>query len=100
MHTREGKTMSTMKEYIDTHPELKKASSEVQEKRYKHYDQRRLRSINEAKEMRAFDVVILKSKMQELLLESRKNMDEKMKKINRVIHSMKEENDNIISKSK
>lgn len=50
--------------------------------------------------MRAFDVVILRSKMQELLLESRKNMDEKMKKINRVIHLMKEENDNIISKSK
>jgi hypothetical protein len=50
--------------------------------------------------MRAFDVVILRSKMQELLLESRKNMDEKMKKINRVIYLMKEENDNIISKSK
>jgi hypothetical protein len=49
--------------------------------------------------MRAFDVVILRSKMQELLLESRKNMDEKMKKINRVIYLMKEENDNIISKS-
>ena len=50
--------------------------------------------------MRAFDVIILRSKMQELLLESRKNMDEKMKKINRVIYLMKEENDNIISKSK
>ena len=50
--------------------------------------------------MRAFDLVILRSKMQELLLESRKNMDEKMKKINRVIYLMKEENDNIISKSK
>lgn len=50
--------------------------------------------------MRAFDVVILRSKMQELLLESRKNMDEKMKKINRVIYLMKEENDSIISKSK
>ena len=50
--------------------------------------------------MRAFDVVILRSKMQELLLESKKNMDEKMKKINRVIYLMKEENDNIISKSK
>ena len=50
--------------------------------------------------MRAFDVVILRSKMQELLLESRKNMDEKMKRINRVIYLMKEENDNIISKSK
>ena len=50
--------------------------------------------------MKAFDVVILRSKMQELLLESRKNMDEKMKKINRVIYLMKEENDNIISKSK
>jgi hypothetical protein len=50
--------------------------------------------------MRTFDVVILRSKMQELLLESKKNMDEKMKKINRVIYLMKEENDNIISKSK
>lgn len=41
-----------MKEYIDTHPELKKASTEVQEKRYNHYEQRRIKSINEAKEMR------------------------------------------------
>ena len=42
----------TMKEYIDSHPELKKASNEVQEKRYNHYNDRRLRSITEAKEMR------------------------------------------------
>ena len=42
----------TMKEYIDSRPELKKASPDVQEKRYKHYEQRRLKSINEAKEMR------------------------------------------------
>ena len=42
----------TMKEYIETHPELKKASNEVQEKRYKHFDKRRLKSITEAKEMR------------------------------------------------
>ena len=41
-----------MKEYIENHPELKKASSEVQEKRYNHYEQRRIKSINEAKEMR------------------------------------------------
>ena len=40
-----------MKEYIDSRPELKKASQEVQEKRYNHYNERRLRSINEAKEM-------------------------------------------------
>ena len=42
----------SMKEYIENHPELKKASSEVQEKRYNHYEQRRIKSINEAKEMR------------------------------------------------
>ena len=41
-----------MKEYIDSRPELKKASPDVQEKRYKHYEQRRIKSINEAKEMR------------------------------------------------
>ena len=41
-----------MKEYIDNHPELKQASNEVQEKRYNHYEQRRIKSINEAKEMR------------------------------------------------
>ena len=41
-----------MKEYIDSRPELKKASVDVQEKRYQHYEQRRLKSINEAKEMR------------------------------------------------
>ena len=32
----------SMKEYIENHPELKKASSEVQEKRYNHYEQRRI----------------------------------------------------------
>ena len=41
-----------MKEYIESHPELKQASNEVQEKRFKHYEQRRLKSINEAKDMR------------------------------------------------
>ena len=41
-----------MKQYIDSHPELKKASYEVQEKRYKHYNDRRLKSIEDARTMR------------------------------------------------
>ena len=50
--------------------------------------------------MRAFDAVILKSKMQEFLTESRRNFESKMKKINTFLFLMREENDQIISKGK
>ena len=40
------------KEYIDLHPELKQASEEVQNKRYEHFNNRRLNSIEEAKKVR------------------------------------------------
>jgi hypothetical protein len=40
------------KEYIDSHPELKQASEEVQDKRYEHFNNRRLKSIEEAKKIR------------------------------------------------
>ena len=48
--------------------------------------------------MRAFDAVILKSKLQEFLIESKRNIETKMKKINSVLYLMKEENDQIITK--
>lgn len=50
--------------------------------------------------MRTFDAVILKSKLQELLTESKRNIETKMKKINSVLYLMKEENDQIITKGK
>ena len=50
--------------------------------------------------MRAFDTVILKAKLQEFILESKKNIDSKIQKINSFLLYMKEENDKIISKSK
>ena len=50
--------------------------------------------------MRTFDAVILKSKLQEFLSESKRNIETKMKKINSVLYLMKEENDQIITKGK
>ena len=50
--------------------------------------------------MRTFDAVILKSKLQEFLTESKRNIETKMKKINSVLYLMKEENDQIITKGK
>ena len=49
---------------------------------------------------RTFDGVILKAKLEEFIVESRKNIDSKIKKINSYLFYMKEENDKIISKSK
>ena len=49
---------------------------------------------------RTFDGVILKAKLQEFIMESKKNIDSKIKKINSYLLYMKEENDKIISKSK
>ena len=42
----------TKKEYIDSHPELKYASEEVQDIRYEHFNKRRMKSIEEAKKAR------------------------------------------------
>jgi len=50
--------------------------------------------------MRTFDAVILKSKLQDFLIESKRNVETKMKKINSVLYLMKEENDQIITKGK
>ena len=50
--------------------------------------------------MRAFDSVILKSKLQEFISESKKNIESKIKKVNNILYLMKEENEIIISKSK
>ena len=50
--------------------------------------------------MRAFDTVILKAKLQEFIIESKKNIDSKIQKINSYLHLMKEQNENIISKGK
>lgn len=49
--------------------------------------------------MRAFDSVILKSKMEEFIEQSRKNIDNKIKKIINFMLLMKDENDNIIAQS-
>ena len=49
---------------------------------------------------RTFDGVILKAKLEEFIMESKKNIDSKIKKINSYLLYMKEENDKIISKSK
>jgi hypothetical protein len=49
---------------------------------------------------RTFDWVILKAKLEEFIIESKKNIDSKIQKINSYLLYMKEENDQIISKSK
>lgn len=50
--------------------------------------------------MRAFDSVILKSKLEEFILESKKNIESKIKRVNNILYLMKEENEHIISNSK
>ena len=49
---------------------------------------------------RTFDGVILKAKLEEFIMESKKNIDSIIQKINSFLLYMKEENDKIISKSK
>ena len=49
--------------------------------------------------MRSFDSVILKAKLQEFIIDSKKNIDNKIQKINSFLLLMKEENEFIISKS-
>ena len=48
--------------------------------------------------MRSFDSVILKAKLQEFIIESKKNIDSKIQHINSFLYLMKEENEFIISK--
>ena len=48
---------------------------------------------------RTFDGVILKAKLEEFITESKKNIDSKIQKINSFLLFMKEENEQIISKS-
>lgn len=48
---------------------------------------------------RKFDGVILKAKLEEFIIESKKNIDSKIQKINSYLLYMKEENEQIISKS-
>jgi hypothetical protein len=50
--------------------------------------------------MRTFDAVILKAKLEEFITESKKNIDSKIQKINSYLLLMKEQNENIITKSK
>ena len=42
----------SLKDYIDLHPELKIVPKDIQNKRYEHYNARRLKSIEEAKKLR------------------------------------------------
>lgn len=48
---------------------------------------------------RIFDGVILKAKLEEFIYESKKNIDSKIQKINSFLLLMKQENEEIISKS-
>ncbi len=48
---------------------------------------------------RTFDGIILKAKLEEFILNSKKNIDSKIQKINSYLLYMKEENEQIISKS-
>ena len=50
--------------------------------------------------MRVFDGVILKSKLQDFIMESRKNIESKIKQINNYLYLMKEENEQMIFKGK
>ena len=49
---------------------------------------------------RTFDGVILKSKIEEFIIESKININSKIEKINAFLYSMKEENEILIEKSK
>lgn len=48
---------------------------------------------------RTFDGIILKAKLEEFLIESKRNIDSKIEKINSFLQTMKEENNQIITKS-
>ena len=42
----------TKKEYLDNHPELKQEKTEIQDKRYEHYEKRRQEAIDQARQIR------------------------------------------------
>ena len=48
---------------------------------------------------RTFDGIILKAKLEEFLIESKRNIDSKIEKIYSFLQTMKEENNKIITKS-
>lgn len=48
---------------------------------------------------RTFDGVILKAKLEEFIIESKRNIDSKIEKINSFLQIMKEENNLILNKS-
>ena len=50
--------------------------------------------------MRVFDGVILRAKLQDFIIESRKNIDSKIRQINNYLYLMKEENEQMICKGK
>ena len=50
--------------------------------------------------MRVFDGAILKSKLQDFIMESRRNIESKIKQINNYLYLMKEENEQMICKGK
>ena len=41
------------KEYLDNHPDLKQEKTEIQDKRYEHYEKRRQEAIEQARQIRA-----------------------------------------------
>ena len=47
---------------------------------------------------RTFDGVILKAKLEEFIIESKKNIDSKIQKINLFLQYMKEENEQLLLK--
>jgi hypothetical protein len=49
---------------------------------------------------RTFDGIILKAKLEEFITESKKNIDSKIQKITSYLLFMKQENEQILSKSK
>ena len=48
---------------------------------------------------RTFDGVILKAKLEEFIIESKRNIDSKIEKINSFLQIMKEENNLILNRS-
>ena len=49
---------------------------------------------------RTFDGIIIKAKLEEFITESKKNIDSKIQKITSYLLFMKQENEQILSKSK
>ena len=54
----------TKKEYLDNHPELKQEKTEIQDKRYEHYEKRRQEAIDQARQIRT-DIIAKENEMGE-----------------------------------